>query len=75
MSISATERMPEAQALAGLEHLAHHHVLDLVRRYFGALESGLDGLASEGGRVEWGQASAELPERGAGGSEDGGLGH
>jgi hypothetical protein len=35
-----------------LEHLAHHHVLDLVGRHLGALEGGLDGLAAEVGRIE-----------------------
>ena len=31
-------------ALAGLEHLAEDHVLDLVRLDLGALEGGLDGV-------------------------------
>ena len=62
-------------ALAGLEHLAEDHVLDLVRRYLGALERGRDGGAAEVGGVERGEAAADLSERRAGGAEDHGLGH
>ena len=39
-------------ALAGLEHLAHHDVLDLLGRDVGALERGLDRGAAELGGVE-----------------------
>ena len=62
-------------ALAGLEHLAHDDVLDLLRLDVGALERGLDGGAAELGRVERGEAAAELADRRARGAEDDGLGH
>ena len=39
-------------ALAGLEHLAHDDVLDLLGRDLGALERGLDRGAAELGRVD-----------------------
>ena len=62
-------------ALAGLEHLAEHHVLDLVGRDLGALERGRDRGAAEVGGVERGEAAAHLAERRARGAEDHGLGH
>jgi hypothetical protein len=62
-------------ALAGLQHLAHDDVLDLLAGDVGALQRGLDGVAAELGRVERGEAAAHLPDRGAGGAEDHGLGH
>ena len=62
-------------ALAGLEHLAHDHVLDLLGLDVGALERGLDRDAAELGGVEGRQAAAHLADRGAGGAEDHGLGH
>ena len=69
-------RLPRRDlALARLQHLAHDHVLDLVRRYLGAFEGGLDGLASEGRGVERRERAAELAEGGSRGSEDRGLGH
>ena len=37
-------------ALAGLEHLAHEHVVDLLGPDAGALERGLDREAAEVGR-------------------------
>ena len=43
-------------ALAGLEHLAHDDVLDLLGLDLGALERGLDGDAAELGRVQRGRA-------------------
>ena len=62
-------------ALAGLQHLAHHDVLDLLGLDPGALQRGLDRDAAELGRVERGQAAAHLADGGAGGAEDHGLGH
>ena len=62
-------------ALAGLDHLTHDHVLDLLRLDAGALERGLDGGAAELGGVERREAAAELADRGARGTEDHGLGH
>ena len=62
-------------ALAGLQHLAHDDVLDLL---------GLDARRARARprsrcrRARWrrgGQAAAELADRGAGGAEDHGLGH
>ena len=61
--------------LAGLDHLAHDDVLDLLGLDAGALERGLDRGAAELGRVERGEAAAELADRGARGTEDDGLGH
>ena len=48
--------------LAGLEDLAHHDVLDLVRLDVGALERGLDRDAAELGGVERDEAAAELAD-------------
>ena len=62
-------------ALAGLQDLAHDHVLDLLAADVGALQRGLDRDAAELGGVERGQAAAHLADRGAGGAEDDGLGH
>ena len=62
-------------ALAGLQHLAEDHLLDLARVDLGALQRGLDRLAAELGRVLGGERSAHLPERGARGAEDDCLGH
>ena len=62
-------------ALAGLDHLAHDHVLDLLGRDLGALERGLDRGAAELGRVEARKTAAELADRRAGGGQDHGLGH
>ena len=62
-------------ALAGLEHLAHHDVLDLLGRDLGALERGPDRDAAELGRVEGREPAAELADRRAGGGQDHGLGH
>ena len=61
--------------LTGLQHLPEYHVLNLIRLYLRALEGGCDGGAAEVSGIEGGQAAAELPERGAGGAEDHGLGH
>ena len=61
--------------LAGLQHLAHDHVLDLLGLDVGALERGLDRGAAELGGVEGGEAAAELADGRAGGAEDHGLGH
>ena len=62
-------------ALAGLQHLAHDDVLDLLGLDAGALERGLDRDAAELGGVERREAAAHLADRGAGGAEDHGLGH
>ena len=52
---------------AGLEHLAHHDVLDLLGLDVGALERGLDRDAAELGRLQGGEAAAELADGRAGG--------
>ncbi len=62
-------------ALAGLQHLAHHDVLDLLGLDLRALQRRLDRHAAELGRVERGQAAAHLADRGARGAEDHCLGH
>ena len=62
-------------ALAGLQDLAHDHVLDLIPADVRALQRGLDRDAAQLRGVERGQAPAHLPDRGAGGAEDDGLGH
>ena len=61
--------------LAGLQHLAHDHVLDLVRLDLGALERGLDRGRAELGGVHARQTSAELAERCAGCAEYDGSAH
>ncbi len=58
---------------AGLQHLAHHHVLDLLGRDLGALERGADGDAAEVGRVQRGQAAAHLADGRSGAAEDDGA--
>src|ERR1700729_2305923 len=62
-------------ALAGLEHLAEHDVLDLIGRDVGTLERRLDRGSAELGRIDAGQAAAEFADRRPGGREDHGLGH
>ena len=61
--------------LAGLEHLAHHDVLDLLGLDLRTLERGLDRGRAELGRVEARKAASELADRRTGGGEDHGLGH
>ena len=61
--------------LAGLQHLAHHDVLDLLGLHAGALERRADRDPAELGGVERGQAAAHLADGGARGAEDHGLGH
>ncbi len=61
--------------LTGLQHLAHHDVLDLLRGDSGPLERPRDRRAAQVGGVQRGQATAHLADRGAGGAEDDGLGH
>ena len=61
--------------LAGLQHLAVDHLLDLLGLDAGALERGGDRLAAELGRALGREGAAHLAERGAGGSEDHGAGH
>ena len=62
-------------ALTRLQHLAHHHVLDLVGLDLGALERGLDCPPAELGRVDARQASAELAKRCADCTEYNGPAH
>ena len=61
--------------LAGLQHLAEDHLLDLVGADLGALQRRLDHVAAELRRALGGQCPAHLPERGARGAEDDGLRH
>ena len=61
--------------LAGLDHLAHDDVLDLLGRDLGALERGFDRGATELGGVEARESAAELADRCAGCRQDHGLGH
>ena len=61
--------------LAGQEHLAHEHVVDLLGADAGALERGLDREATEVGGAESGERAGELPDRRAGRSDDHGSGH
>ena len=60
---------------AGLQHLAHDHVLDLAGLEPGPLERGLDRDRAELGRLVGSQAAAELSERRAGSGNDDGSGH
>ena len=60
---------------AALQHLAHDHVLDLLGLDAGALERAADRDPAEFGGGNGGDRAAELADRGAGGSEDDGLGH
>ena len=62
-------------ALAGLEHLAHEDVVDLLRADAGPLERGLDGNATEVHRGEVGERSRQLPDRRACRSDDHRAGH
>ena len=61
--------------LAGLEHLAHEHVVDLLRPDAGALERGLDRDTAEVHRGEVGERAGELPDRRTGRSDDHRTGH
>ena len=60
---------------AGLEHVAHEDVLDLLGREPGPLEGALDGEATELGGGEAGERSGELSDRRTGASDDHGSGH
>ena len=60
---------------AGLEHLAHEHVVDLVGREAGPLEGGLDREPAEVRGVERGEGARQLADRRASASEDHGTGH
>ena len=61
--------------LAGLQHLAHHDVLDLLGLDPGALQRGLDRDRPELGGVERRQPASHLADRRACGAEDHGLSH
>ena len=61
--------------LAGLQHLAVDHLLDLIGRNLGALQRGGDRRPSELHRALRGQRSSHLRERGASGAEDDCLRH
>ncbi len=60
---------------AGLEHLAHDHVVDLLGADAGALERGLDREPAEVGGAEAGERAGELADRRAGRRDDDGTGH
>ena len=62
-------------ALAGLEHLAHHDVVDLLGADAAALERGLDRDAAEVHGREAGERAGELADRCASGRDDDGAGH
>ena len=62
-------------ALAGLEHVAHEHVVDLLGADAGALERGLDREPAEVGGAEAGERAGELADRRAGRSDDHRTGH
>ena len=62
-------------ALAGLEHLAHQHVVDLLGSDAGALERGLDRDAAEVHRGEVGERARQLPDRRTCRSDDHRAGH
>jgi hypothetical protein len=55
---------------AGLEHLAHDHVLDLSGLQSAALECGADHVCAELGRLGTRQPAAETPERRPNGGHD-----
>ena len=55
---------------AGLQHLAHDHVLDLVVLDPGAVERRADHDRAELGRLVAGEPAAELAERRADGRDD-----
>jgi hypothetical protein len=62
-------------ALPGLEHLAHHHLVDLSPVDLRALERRSDRRATQVGGVEACEGASQLAERCAGGAEDHGLWH
>ena len=55
---------------AGQEHLAHDHVVDLVRPSGRSLECGPDGEGAQLGGGEGPQRARQLPDRGAGPGND-----
>ena len=59
---------------AGLQHLAHDHVVDLVRGDAGLLEGALDGDAAEVGAGEVLERAEQPAHRGAGSGDDDGGG-
>ena len=60
---------------AGLDDLAHDHVVDLVAGDAGPLQGGLDGDAAEVGGGEVLQRAEQPAHRGAGAADDDGAGH
>ena len=61
--------------LPGLQHRAHHDVLDLLGRDVGAIERLADGYAAQMRGRERGQAPAQLADRRAGAAQDHGSRH
>ena len=57
-------------ALAGHQHLAHQHVLDLVGRNAGTLESCLDRQPTEICRTQRGECASQLADRRTGSGDD-----
>src|SRR5262249_8161398 len=62
-------------ALTGLQDLAHDHVLYLLGFDVGALQRRRDRSCSEFSGIEGAQPAAHLPDGGARGAENHGLGH
>ncbi len=62
-------------ALARLQHLTHHDLLDLLGIHLRALQRGGDRRASEVGRVKARKGPSELAEGSAGCTKDDGLWH
>src|SRR5262249_48114533 len=62
-------------ALPGLEHVAHDHVVDLLRPDAAPLERGLDRVAAEVHRGERRQSARELADGRPGGGDDDRTGH
>jgi hypothetical protein len=60
---------------AGLEHLAHDHVVDLVAAHPGLLEGALDGVATQVGSGLRLQTAEQAADGGARTGDDDGLGH
>src|SRR5690606_35944788 len=60
---------------AGLEHLAHEHVVDLVGGDTGAFERSLDREATQVGGLEACEGPGELADRRPGAGDDHGTSH
>ena len=61
--------------LADLHHATHHHVIDETRIEIVALLQGLERLGSQIDRMPLLQFPVALPERGADGIDNHGIGH